>query len=51
MLIFWAILCGVLFGLLLLIKGFKLKGLFILLLPLITACWNIAHQRKAQVIG
>jgi len=45
---FWAIICGVLFGLLLLLKGFSLKGLTIVSLPLITAWWNIARQRKAQ---
>lgn len=46
--IFWAILCGVLFGLLLFFKGFSLKGLTILLLPLCIALRNLVHQRRAQ---
>lgn len=43
-----AILCGVLFGLLLFFKGFSLKGLTILLLPLYFAVRNLVHQRRAD---
>lgn len=46
--VYLAILCGVLFGLLLLWKGFSLKGLTILLLPLYFAVRNLMHQRMTD---